>query len=370
MYTRLPLNLFDSHDATLSKTGIRYQTMAAYSRHHRLNRRLYAALIGLLVTCAPVSAWACAACGCSLSSDAANGYSVAPGWRVNFQYDYINQNQLRNGAGTASPTQVVNKPTTGKLENQTLNQYLTLGVNYNPNANWGINLQIPYIIRSHSTYGNPPQPFGPADVNSSNLSSSNSSSVGDVKIIGSYQGFLPMHNLGVQLGLKLPTGRYGNDVVFSSGPNAGSPLDTSLQPGTGSTDLIVGAYYYQALNQDWDAFVNGSFQAAVREKLDQPGNNYRPGNLASLSLGVRYEANPQWVPQLQLNLSHKSSDQGARADTLDTAGTVAYLSPGITVSVVNGLQIYGFVQIPVYSRLDGYQLFPRWTATVGANHKF
>ncbi len=370
MHIHSPLNPLDSPHATRPQTDTRYRAMAASSIHRRLNRHLRAALAGLLVCAAPVSAWACATCGCSLSSDAANGYSVTSGWRVNLQYDYINQNQLRSGADTASPTQVVNKPTTGELENQTLNRYLTLGVSYSPNANWNINLQIPYVIRSHSTYGNPPQPFGPADVSSSNLSSSNSSSVGDVKIIGSYQGFLPMHNLGVQLGLKLPTGRYGNDVVFSSGPNAGSPLDTSLQPGTGSTDLIVGAYYYQALNQDWDAFVNGSFQAAVRKKLDQPGNNYRPGNLTSLSLGVRYEANPQWVPQLQVNLSHKSSDQGARADTLDTAGTVAYLSPGITVSVVKGLQLYGFVQIPVYSRLDGYQLFPRWTTTVGASHAF
>ncbi len=48
-------------------------------------------------------------------------------------------------------------------------------------------------------------------------------------------------------------------------------LDTSLQPGTGSTDLIVGAYYYQAISQDFDAFVNGQFQAAVATKLDQVG---------------------------------------------------------------------------------------------------
>jgi hypothetical protein len=26
--------------------------------------------------------------------------------------------------------------------------------------------------------------------------------------------------------------------------------------------------------------------------------------------------------------------------------------------------------VPVYSNLDGYQLFPRWTATVGLSHSF
>ena len=46
-----------------------------------------------------------------------------------------------------------------------------------------------------------------------------------------------------------------------------------------------------------------------------------------MSVGLRYEANPRWIPQLQLNLSRKSADQGALADTTDTAGTVAYFEP-------------------------------------------
>jgi hypothetical protein len=89
-----------------------------------------------------------------------------------------------------------------------------------------------------------------------------------------------------------------------------------------------------------------------------------------MSLGVRYEATPRWVPQLQLNLYHKSPDQGALADTTDTAGTVLYLSPGLTVPAMKQMHIYGFVQLPMYSRLDGYQVFPHWTASVGASYAF
>jgi hypothetical protein len=89
-----------------------------------------------------------------------------------------------------------------------------------------------------------------------------------------------------------------------------------------------------------------------------------------LSFGLRYEANPKWVPQLQLNLFRKSADQGALADTLDVEGTVAYLSPGLTAQVVTSLHVYGFVQIPVYSNLDGYQLFPHYTATAGFSYAF
>jgi hypothetical protein len=174
----------------------------------------------------------------------------------------------------------------------------------------------------------------------------------------------------LQLGVKLPTGRYGTDVKFNSGPLAGEPLDASLQPGTGSTDIIVGAYYYQPIGQNFDFFANAQFQSAVKSKQDQPGNDYRPGNSTTVSFGVRYEANPKLVPQLQMNLLHKSVDQGALADIYSTAGYVAYVSPGLTAKVAGNLDAYGFVQVPVYSDLVGYQLFPRYTFTVGASYAF
>ena len=147
-------------------------------------------------------------------------------------------------------------------------------------------------------------------------------------------------------------------------------MDASLQPGTGSTDLIVGAYYYRAVSQNLDAFVTGQFQSAVQHRLDQPDNDFRPGNTASMSLGLRYEANPNWIPQLLINVTRKTADQGTLADVPDTAGTVAYLSPGLTAHVIGNLHAFGFVQVPVYSQLDGYQVFPRWTATVGGSYAF
>jgi len=85
---------------------------------------------------------------------------------------------------------------------------------------------------------------------------------------------------------------------------------------------------------------------------------------------VRYEADPRFVPQLQVNLFRRDADQGALADTTDTAGTVAYLSPGATVQVRDRMHLYGFVQLPVYSNLNGYQLFPHWTASVGLSYAF
>jgi hypothetical protein len=314
--------------------------------------------LALLAALAAGRAAACASCGCTLSADAAMGYSALPGWRLSVEYDYINQDELRSGTHSVSGV-----PDGSELEHQTLNRYVTGAVSYTPDSSWNVTLLVPYVIRDHSTYGefDSTQPLPP-------LSYSHSSSIGDVKLIGSYQGWLPTRNFGVQLGVKLPTGRYGTAVDFSSGPLAGAPLDASLQPGTGSTDLIVGAYYYRAISQNFDAFANGQFQAAVRQRMDQPGNDFRPGNSTNVSLGLRYEGNPRWVPQLQANLLHKSPDQGALADVQNTAGIVAYLSPGITLQVATSLHLFGFVQLPVYSNLYGIQLFPRYTVSVGATY--
>jgi hypothetical protein len=293
-----------------------------------------------------------------LSADAAMGYSAQAGWRLSFEYDYLHQDELRSGT---HPINTV--PDGNELERETLNRYLTYGLSYSPTADWDFDLRVPYVIRTHSTYGDfdSTQPLN-------ELSSSRSSSLGDVRLIGNYQGFLATHNLGVQLGVKLPTGKYGTAIDFNAGPNAGTPLDASLQPGTGSTDLILGAYYYRAISQDFDLTVDGQFQSAVRHRMDQPGNDYRPGNSTTVSFGLRYEANPRWVPQVQVNLLHKSPDQGALADIQSTAGNVAYVSPGLTAMVLPKLHVYGFAQIPVYSNLYGYQLFPRWTASVGASY--
>jgi hypothetical protein len=324
-------------------------------QHPLLERVLLPAAL-LLLPLAPQAVCACASCGCSLSGDAAMGYSTQAGWRLSLEYDYIHQDQLRSGTRAVSGV-----PDGNELERETLNRYITAGLSYSPNSAWNVTLYAPYVVRTHSTYGEvdagEPLP---------ELSSSRSSSLGDLRLLGSYQGFLPTRNLGVTLGVKLPTG--ATDVRFSGGPLAGEPLDASLQPGTGSTDVIVGAYYYRAIAQDWDVFANGLFQAAVHERQDAPGGDFRPGNAVTVSVGARYVASPRLLPQLQVNFVHKAPDTGALADVQSSAGSVVYLSPGLSLAITRRFGVFGFVQLPLYSNLYGYQLFPRWTASVGASY--
>lgn len=379
-------------------------TRRGASKQHTLNNvntgrfqsRLRAALtvtLALATIASGNEAFACATCGCSLSSDGALGYSTTTGWGISLDYNFINQDQLRSGKSTISPSTVAalnnGNNSTQEVEKQTINRYLTLGLSYTLSADWNFKLLVPYIDRSHTTYGDANNtPNDPNQIGPSNISGATVTGMGDIKFISSYQGLLPTHNLGIQVGVKLPTGDYGgpstsntnmivgqgsvgrNPIGFNTGPQAGSYLDTSLQAGNGSTDLILGAYYYQPVSQNFDAFVNGQYQFSVNQQLNQAGADYRPGNQLTVSFGARYEANPKIVPQLQVNLTHRSADKGVLADAIDVEGTVAYLSPGITVAVMNNTQVYGFVQLPIYTQLSGYQLFPHYTASVGISHFF
>ena len=218
-------------------------------------------------------------------------------------------------------------------------------------------------MRTHSTYGefDSTQPLP-------ELSSSRSSSLGDVRLIGSYQGILPTHNLGVQLGVKLPTGQYGTAVDFYGGPNAGTPLDASLQPGYRAAPTSSSARTTTGRSARISICSStASSRARCEHHMDQPGNDYRPGNSTTVSFGLRYEAHPRWVPQLQVNLLHKSPRPGRAGGHPEHAGNVAYVSPGLTAMVAQAACLW-FAQVPVYSNLYGYQLFPRWTASFGASY--
>jgi len=67
---------------------------------------LLASVAFTLASAAAQSAFACATCGCSLSTDAAMGYSDVAGWRATFEFDFINQDQLRSGTSAISNSQV------------------------------------------------------------------------------------------------------------------------------------------------------------------------------------------------------------------------------------------------------------------------
>ena len=133
------------------------------------------------LACLPLNSRACATCGCTLNADAALGFAVEPGWRLSFEYDYIDQDQLRSGTHAISTV-----PDGDELEHNTTNQYGTLGLDYNISADWSIDLRIPYVYRTHSTYGtyDSTMPLPP-------LSYALSQGLGDIRILGATREYCP-----------------------------------------------------------------------------------------------------------------------------------------------------------------------------------
>jgi hypothetical protein len=296
-------------------------------------------------------AWACSSCGCTLSSDwGSQGIAAGAGFRLDLRADYFNQNQLRGGTGTVN-TGAIAFPTEQEIQEKTINRNYTLTLDYSPNADWGLSVQIPYYNRYHTTVAE-----GDTDI-----SISHTDSLGDVRVLGRYQGLAGDHSSGVQFGLKLATGGFHNS--FIDGPQAGATLDRGLQPGTGTTDLLIGVYHFGTLSRDWDYFA----QALVQQPLNSR-EDFRPGTGLNANVGARYMANEIVVPHVQLNMRAEKRESGANADVDNSGATLIYLSPGITLNATKRFKPYAFVQLPIYQRVNGYQLEPRYSFSVGVHY--
>ncbi len=313
---------------------------------------LLAASFATLAFAPSTNAFACSSCGCTLNSDwSSQGISSGEGTRVDIRFDYFKQSDYRNGSGSVSRSNI---PAGTEVQDTTINRNLTLGLDHSFNQDWAINLQLPIFNRSHGTYGEDGDYPDPAA-----LITSSSKSIGDLRVTGRYQGLSADHSSGITLGLKLPTGET-NDTF-----NDGSPLDRGLQLGTGTTDLLLGGYYFGSINRDWDYFAQATIQIALNKH-----NDFRPGNGLNATAGVRYMGFESFIPQLQFNTRIEKRESGAEADVDNSGATLIYISPGVTVPINKTVQAFGFIQVPVYQHVNGYQIEPNVLLSTGLRFSF
>jgi hypothetical protein len=72
----------------------------------------------------------------------------------------------------------------------------------------------------------------------------------------------------------------------------------------------------------------------------------------------------------QLNLLHKYRDRGAEAEPESSGGNFVFVSPGMSWALTRSLQVYGFVQLPLYQSVNGVQLTADWAAVAGISTRF
>ncbi len=308
----------------------------------------------LLLALACADAFACSACGCTLNADwATQGLTSRTGLTADLRDDFFNQDDLRSGTGRVDRASLA-LPNDAEIQQHTVNRIATLTLDYGITSDWGVTLTTPWISRSHTTIAE----------GDTGLSSSRSSSLGDVRVMALYTGFSDAQDWGLQLGLKLPTGD-SHGVNFDAGPQQGAALDRGLQPGTGSTDLLVGAFKFGAISETTDWFGQALLQIPVIAD-----RALRPGIGANLTAGVRYRGFESVVPQMQFNARVERREAGSDADTPNSGATLVYFSPGATFKTSERTSVYLFAQVPVYQRVTGLQLEPKWSVSAGVHAAF
>jgi hypothetical protein len=310
-------------------------------------------VIALAVVAGPVPGFGCSVCGCSLSSDwAAQGYSMTPGLQADVRYEYYRQSELRSGTGGVDRA-ALPLPNDVEVQQSTLNRNLWLDLDYVGGASWGMTLQLPYHDRFHST-------IAPGDLA---VSTSQASGVGDLRISGRVQKAGLQTSYGLQFGLKLPTGRF--DQNFATGPRAGQLLDRGLQLGTGTTDVLVGASFFTRPLVSLGCF--------AQVMLDQPLSSragFRPGTSFAFNSGVRFLTTGWLSPQMQLDVRWDGRETGISSDHDNSGSTFIHLSPGVTADLGTRVHGFAFVQLPLYQRVNGLQLEPRWLLSAGLRYEF
>lgn len=310
-------------------------------------RRLSLALAaGLGLVSSPVLA--CSSCGCNLTSDwLSQGLVAQPGTTLGLRYDFVPQTRLR-ADNAAVDRGTITFPAEREIEQASFNHYLTASIDHAFSPEWAINVQMPFVVRPHRTVAE-------GDVDQSY---SRSQGLGDARVSLRFQGFGGPGITGVQLGLKLPTGRIGQ--AFLSGPQAGMPVDRGLQTGTGALDATLGAYHFGRLGGSFDYLVQALGEVPLTTRSD-----FTPGAAATLSAGINYTGWRGITPQLQLNLRLAAKDRGLYSDRDNSGGEQLYAAPGVSVQVSGHVSAFGIVQLPLYQRVNGYQLTPRYTLSFG-----
>jgi Putative MetA-pathway of phenol degradation len=297
----------------------------------------------------------CGAAFCAVNTNwNLQGLVAEPGWRLDLRYEHINQDQPMAGGKRVAVGQVPQHHD----EVKTVNRNYLATLDYTIDDRWGVALTVPASDRDHTHIHN----HGGARI----TDQWNFARTGDVRVLGRHQWRIEnaekmaLDFYGLNFGVKLPTG--DRDIRNAAGDRA----ERTLQPGTGTTDLLLGAYYNGVLpasGMSW--FVQGLWQTPMESSED-----YRPGQRFSLDAGYRYEVTDRAGLMLQVNAVRRERDSGAQAEPANTGGTFLFLTPGASYAVSKGTQIYAFVQKPLYQYVNGVQLTADWSAVLGVSTRF
>jgi hypothetical protein len=311
-----------------------------------------AVALAALLAVAPSAVQACA-CGCGVFDIGAN--SAFPnqsdsGLSAFFRYNFMDQD--RNWEGNSSA------PAADNPDKDIRTSFYTFGGQYMINHDWGVMVEVPVFQRSFTSTGDGTA-YPAGQVFTSKLTD-----LGDTMIQGVYAGFSPDMSTGITFGLKLPTGNYTGPYEgpgqTGPGTSGGLVYDRDSLPGSGSTDVLLGAYHVGALTSDGalSYFAQGRIDVPFMERASASGT-YRPGNEIDAGAGLAYNAGEMGVfrsvaPVLQLIASHRDPDSGTGANPGNPNNSGyrrVFVAPGIDLRAGH-FKYFADLSLPVYQHTD------------------
>jgi hypothetical protein len=316
----------------------------------------------------------------------------ASGTRADLRFEYLKQDELLHGRDEVE----IGEVETDHDELYTQNRNLNLGLEHAFNPQWSVALQLPLHNRAHAHLETGAHGHDGEEAEEDHheeeegheedhhedgehhevaahddeeeaveRQSWHLDGLGDVRALVRYnlpQEFGAGHQFGLLAGLKLPTGDFDEEN------DAGEQAERSLQLGTGTTDLIVGGYVTRAFELN-DKLANGFLQAQVQQPLNSR-DHFRPGTTLSLDGGLSYAAAERVQALAQLNVQWRDRESGSNSEADDSGGTLMQISPGVAFAATQALNLYGFVQLPIYQRVNGVQFENEWSVALGLDYHF
>ena len=321
-----------------------------------VKRRVLPALAALGAVLVPASALPCDSTCCLMLTRGASGLVGRGAFQVDLSFRHTDVSTRLEGTG---PTDTVVRPKVYLEEGEIIPGYhedrtgsesffqvdAAWGVAASTTvfASWPLSVHRNYVIghgETETTY--------------------NVHGLGDL-VVGARQALVrrPGRVLVVSLGVELPTG--SNERIDSFDATL---LDPTLQPGTGSGDVITAL--------QWSTLGPGRTEVAVSGTLQLNTVNdyrYRFGTqvIAALTVGRPLG---RFTPSLQVKLVTQDRARLEDEDVPSTGGTSVYLNTGVRFRSADGFGVYGHLLVPAYRQVNDAQLAARFSLLFGVSKAF
>ena len=269
-------------------------------------------------------------CGCvkvCVDNLAERPTAQAGAYTLDFRYDSINQDERSSGAATDWVATHRNLAAT--IETQLLGKT--------------ISITVPRIDRTLEVGGDTAKVVGLGDIT--------------ISTRDTWNGYT------VSAGLKLPTGKDNLNILFPIHYLNQLPIAPNLawrqifarrylQPGTGSTDVLLGIRKDFGLATDnLTEFLQVQAQTAVISDI-----YFRPGTTLSLTAGLRHKLSESLALSLQGTLLRQYRDKNiqgtvdqAYAEDAETAGLEQIITAGISYKFNTTTNAYLFTSYPLHT---------------------